>query len=123
MSSSVLSSFFISIAALALLLAWWKLWKAIRTLAVPPLSDVPDATPIQLSSDRARKALELEKDRLLLSIKDIEYEHALGKLSDADFEELNTNYRNRAKRLIQSLDDDQKPWLEKAEEFIRKQKS
>jgi hypothetical protein len=54
---------------------------------------------------------ETERDRLLNrktvlygNLKDLELEYALGRLSDADFHQLTTGYRNEAASILQRLD-------------------
>ena len=74
-----------------------------RTLA--PLT-VPDAEVFgsQLS-DRARAALEREKALALRSLKELEFDRAMGKLSDRDFEEMSGRLRARALALMKQLDE------------------
>ena len=59
-----------------------------------------------------------EKHSLLRAIKDLEYERAVGKIGDADFERLDTAYRARAKQVLSQLDRDVKPLYEEAERLI-----
>src|SRR4030095_15938794 len=65
-------------------------------LTLAPLT-VPDtgAFAAQLS-DRARAALEREKALALRSLKELEFDRAMGKLSDRDFEEMSARLRARA---------------------------
>ncbi len=53
---------------------------------------------------RARVALEREKTLVLRSIKDLEFDRAMGKLADADFEEMSARLRARAMGLMRQLD-------------------
>src|SRR6185369_16698823 len=53
---------------------------------------------------RTRAALEREKALVLRSIKELEFDRAMGKLSDADFMEMSGRLRSRATRLIRLLD-------------------
>lgn len=68
-----------------------------------------------------RAALIDEKNALLRAIKDIAFEHEVGKLSDADFQRLDRAYRVRAKEVLRKLDDDIAPYLERAEELIARE--
>jgi hypothetical protein len=52
----------------------------------------------------AREELEREKRSLLKAIKEIEFDHEMGKMSDADAEELIHFYRTRAIEVIKALD-------------------
>jgi parvulin-like peptidyl-prolyl isomerase len=53
---------------------------------------------------RTRIALEREKTLVLRSIKELEFDKAMGKLSDADFQEMSGRLRARATRLMRQLD-------------------
>ncbi len=50
------------------------------------------------------KALLSQKDSLLTAIKDIEFDHGLGKLSGEDFEELHGKYRSEAALVLKQID-------------------
>jgi hypothetical protein len=56
-------------------------------------------------TERSRLALEREKALVLRSIKELEFDRAMGKLSDKDFEEMGGRLRARAISLIKQLDD------------------
>jgi hypothetical protein len=53
---------------------------------------------------RARAALEREKLLVLRSIKELEFDRAMGKLADADFEEMSERLRARALGLMRQLE-------------------
>ena len=53
---------------------------------------------------RTRVALEREKLLVLRSIKELEFDRAMGKLSDNDFQEMSGRLRARAGRLMRDLD-------------------
>ena len=74
-----------------------------RTLAPFTASD-PEALREPLSS-RARTALEREKALVLRSIKELEFDQAMGKLSARDFDEMSGRLRGRALLLIKQLDE------------------
>jgi len=50
------------------------------------------------------KELDSRKDSLLSAIKDIEFDHGLGKLSREDFEELHGKYRAEAASILKEID-------------------
>src|SRR3954471_7140243 len=53
---------------------------------------------------RTRAALEREKMLALRSIKELEFDRAMGKVSEADFREMSGRLRARASRLMRQLD-------------------
>lgn len=58
-------------------------------------------------SHRARAEMEREKQLVLRSIKELEFDRAMGKLAESDFAELTARLRARALRLMQQLDADE----------------
>jgi hypothetical protein len=55
-------------------------------------------------SSRTRDELEREKSLALRSIKELEFDHAMGKVSEADFKEIGGRLRARAIVLMQDLE-------------------
>ena len=53
---------------------------------------------------RTRAALEREKALVLRSIKELEFDRAMGKVSEKDFAEMSGRLRARAARLMRQLD-------------------
>jgi hypothetical protein len=53
---------------------------------------------------RTRAALEREKTLVLRSIKELEFDRGMGKVSDRDFAEMSARLRARASRLMRQLD-------------------
>ena len=53
---------------------------------------------------RTRAAMEREKTLVLRSIKELEFDFAMGKVAKADFDEMSLRLRSRAVRLIKQLD-------------------
>jgi membrane protease subunit (stomatin/prohibitin family) len=53
---------------------------------------------------RTRAALEREKLMTLRALKELEFDRAMGKLSDADWQEMSARLRARATGLIRQLD-------------------
>lgn len=83
-------------AAAAVGLAAW------RTFAPFSTRFSPNALPIL--GGRTRAALEREKSLALRSIKELEFDRAMGKVSEKDFAEMTARLRTRAGRLIRQLD-------------------
>jgi len=69
-----------------------------------PLAGIDEPAGPQIFGGRTRAALEREKSLVLRSIKDLEFDHAMGKVSDKDFAEMGARLRARAAGLIRQLD-------------------
>ena len=91
----ILLSLTIFTAAVVGVAAW-------RTLSPLIGSDVMTGSPVL--GGRTRAALEREKTLVLRSIKELEFDHAMGKVSDKDFAEMSARLRVRAAGLIRQLD-------------------
>ena len=100
-------------ASLLILLALLAFWQSVRALFGRGVDEISAA----IGGDRA--ALIDEKNSLLTALKDIEFERAVGKISDADWKRLDAAYRARAKDVLGELDKDLGPWREKAEKLVR----
>jgi hypothetical protein len=74
---------------------------ALRAL-LPLVSRAEDRTA--MIGHRTRAALEREKWLALRSIKELEFDRAMGKLSEGDWREMSTRLRARATRLMRQLD-------------------
>jgi hypothetical protein len=75
---------------------------AYRTFA-PLVTHSLGGAPV-VAGGRTRAALEREKTLVLRSIKELEFDFAMGKVSQADFDEMAGRLRRRAIGLIQQLD-------------------
>ena len=64
----------------------------------------PEDDRTAMIGQRTRAALEREKTLALRSIKELEFDRAMGRLSDADWQEMSTRLRARAARLMKQLD-------------------
>jgi hypothetical protein len=69
-----------------------------------PLVSDEAASAVASISDRVRSALEREKALTLRSIKELEFDRAMGKVSEKDFDEMAGRLRARALTLIRELD-------------------
>ena len=83
-------------AAAAIGIAAW------RTFGPFAMRDEPES--VQILGGRTRSALEREKALALRSIKELEFDRAMGKVSDRDFAEMGGRLRARATRLMRQLD-------------------
>lgn len=106
----------LTMGASILLLAILALWNSVRSLTgeievEPALIEAQN----HIVSSRAN-----EKDRVLRALKDLENEHAIGKLDDADFKAVSAKYREEAKDLLREIDAEVAPHREKAEALAAK---
>jgi hypothetical protein len=86
-----------STAVLCAVLA--TLYRAARALIEDPAAD-----EVTVVTGRRRKELEREKALLLKALKELEFDHEMRKVSDADFREIGGQYRARAVRVLRQLD-------------------
>ena len=91
----ILLSFTIFAAAVVGLAAW-------RTFG--PLTREEETGGPQILGGRTRAALEREKTLVLRSIKELEFDRAMGKVSEKDFADMSARLRSRAAGLIRQLD-------------------
>lgn len=75
---------------------------ALRT--VLPLTGTLREDAPEAIGDRTRAALEREKMLVLRSIKELEFDRGMGKISEKDFDEMSARLRARAARLMRQLD-------------------
>jgi hypothetical protein len=75
---------------------------AVLRMVRPLVSAEEDRTIV--IGKRTRAAMEREKMLALRSIKELEFDRAMGKLSDDDWQEMSTRLRARAARLMRQLD-------------------
>jgi hypothetical protein len=71
--------------------------------AVRPLVSPYEDRTVMIG-ERTRAALEREKMLALRSIKELEFDRAMGKLSESDWQEMSARLRARAARLMRQLD-------------------
>ncbi len=72
--------------------------------AITPLTQAAFEETTVMVGSRSRAAVEREKTLVLRSIKELEFDRAMGKVSDTDFEEMGQRLRARAIRLMKQLD-------------------
>jgi len=92
-------------------------WHSLRTLAGD--AEVDAALDAATATMHGHSALGERKQRALRALKDIEQEHAVGKIDDADFAELDAEYRARAKDVIREMDAAVDPYRGQAEALVR----
>ncbi len=74
--------------------------------AITPLTQKEFVETTVMVGSRSRAAVEREKTLVLRSIKELEFDRAMGKVSDGDFEEMGRRLRVLAIRLMKQLDVD-----------------
>jgi len=80
-------------------LAAFGLYRTLVPFALPPMADAP-----RLVGGRTRVALERDKALTLRSLKELEFDRAMGKIAEADYVEMRARLRARAVRLMQQLE-------------------
>ena len=78
-------------------------YAALRMLV--PLTGVVSRESRMTLGERTRVVLEREKMLALRAIKELEFDRAMGKLSDRDYQEMATRLRARAGRILRQLDE------------------
>jgi hypothetical protein len=82
----------------------WVVWLAFRA-AQALVKEAPKAEAGAVVTGKRRKELEREKQALLKALKELDFDHQMGKVSDKDFAEISSTYRARAIRVMRQLDD------------------
>ncbi|MDP9036571.1 MAG: zinc ribbon domain-containing protein [Myxococcota bacterium] len=112
-----LGSALLVLASGALLGAISLVWVSVRTLS----GDAPLSVGFQALAARRHgvDALTEDKRRVLRALKDLDNEHALGKIDDRDYEEIVASYREDAKALMRAMDLEVAPLRDEAERVAR----
>ena len=96
--TSAANLIFVCLAIFAAALVGLAALNALRPLATGEVRE-PD-----MVGGHTRAAIEREKNMVLRSIKELEFDRAMGKLDEQDYEEMSARLRSRAVRLMQQLD-------------------
>ncbi|MBI3264337.1 MAG: zinc ribbon domain-containing protein [Acidobacteria bacterium] len=97
--SSATNLIFISAAVLTTAVVGIAAYRTLLPLVAPDRVEGP-----AMIGGRTRAALEREKQLVLRSIKELEFDRAMRKTSEDDFREMSSRLRARAARLIKALD-------------------
>jgi hypothetical protein len=97
--TSVINVVFVSVAIATAALAAMGLYRTLMPLVLPDASE-----QTEMVAGRTRAALEREKMLVLRSIKEVEFDRAMRKISDADYQEMVGRLRVRAAGLLRQLD-------------------
>lgn len=106
----------LTLAGGVLLIVISILWASVRTLAGDTAITLEEAIALG-----APTAAEEQKRAVLRALKDLEFERSIGKIADADYEELVQRYRAEAKRLLRAVDDDLAPLRDRAAAYVAEQ--
>jgi hypothetical protein len=108
-----LGSAVIVLACGALLGAIALLWTSVRTLS----GDAPLPADMEALVGAPAGASELseKKGRVLRALKDLESEHAIGKIDDVDYQAIAARYREDAKAVMREMDRELDPTRAEAE--------
>jgi hypothetical protein len=97
----------LALAAACIVLIWSlrSLWRVVEALARPAVETlIVEAEAGALAASNLAELRE-DKRRLLRAIKELEFDHEMGKLSDEDFREIGDRYRMRAIEVLRLLDE------------------
>ena len=108
--ATILVSLAIGAAALCGLAFLRTLW---------PLVDVDFEMESSAVSNRTRIAVEREKQLVLRSIKELEFDRAMGKVAEDDFQEMTNRLRARAISFMRQLDSDTPGYSESIERELQ----
>ena len=89
------------------------LWSSVQALTGESPLTLDEALTLGAPS-----AEEEQKRAVLRALKDLEFERSVGKISEEDYAELSTRYREDAKRLIQLIDAGTEAERERAEKAL-----
>jgi hypothetical protein len=90
-------------------------WASLRTLS----GEAPLPEGVLAHSTWSRVPAPERKREALRALKDLELEHSIGKIDDADYQEMSTRYRATAKAILRELDTELAPQRERAEVLVK----
>lgn len=105
---------------LCLLLVMLAAWQSVRRLLVDPRELAGQSVALD---EPGKRELMREKESLLAAIRELRFEHDLGKLSDADLAQLEQGYRGRAREVLRELDEELEPHRNAARALIEAARS
>jgi len=91
------------------------LWASLRTLSGD--APLPAGLERAASQSHGASAMAERKRRVLRALKDLESEHAIGKIDDADYDAISGLYREEAKLVMRELDLEVAPSRAEAEKL------
>ncbi len=94
----------LAVGCIVLIWALRGLWSVVEALSRPAVQTLI-ATGAEEAGARDLVELREDKKRILRAIKELEFDHAMGKLSDEDFRAIGDRYRLRAIEVLRLLDE------------------
>jgi len=91
------------------------IWASLRTLS----GEAPLPEGIQAHALASRALAPDRKREALRALKDLELEHSVGKIDEADYKQLSTHYRAVAKAVMREMDEGLAPRREQAELLVK----
>jgi hypothetical protein len=91
------------------------LWSSVQRLTGQTPMSLDEALGMAVPS-----AEEERKRAVLRALKDLEYERSVGKISEEDYRELSSRYRQEAKILLRALDERAEPAHDRVERLLEK---
>jgi hypothetical protein len=106
------------LAAGALVAVIALLWSSVRTLG----GDAPLGEGLAAAAAMRGGVSNVadRKRRVLRALKDLDLEHSIGKIDDADYAEISARYREQAKEILREMDVEIEPLRAKAETVARR---
>ncbi len=95
----------LAVACIALIGALRGMWGVVFALTRPTVETIVAESEAGLAIG-SRAGLREEKQRVLRAIKELEFDHAMGKLSAEDFKQVGAGYRLRAIEVMRALEED-----------------
>jgi len=89
----------LGVGGIALIFAIWRLFRMVAALSEPPEYGLEGS---RTQGEKTRRQDEFQ--RLLRGLKELEFDHEMGKISEQDFSSLEQAYRARALDLMQALE-------------------
>jgi hypothetical protein len=105
----------LTLAGGVLVIVVFVLWNSVLNLTGESTLTLEEAV-----SMAAPTAEEEQKRAVLRTLKDLEYELSVGKISEQDYKELSHKYRERAKELIRAADEGMASGRDKAEQLLER---
>jgi hypothetical protein len=101
------------LAGAVLLLSIGLVWSSVLSLTGEAPLSLDEALGMA-----APRAEEEQKRAVLRALKDLDYERSVGKISDEDYAELSARYRQQARELLRSLDEELAPARERLARLV-----
>jgi len=104
---------FLLLAAVALTICVYFVWSSLTSVETASAMDFDDAMSFALPT-----VAEEQKLAILRALKDLEFERAVGKISEPDYQAVLADYRARAKASIQLADESLEVGRKQVEEWV-----